>query len=61
MPIILATQEAEIMSIVVQSLPGQTVHETLSQKYPTQKRAGGVAQDVSPEFKPQHCKRKKEV
>jgi hypothetical protein len=26
--------------------PGQTVGETLSPKYPTQKRAGGVAQVV---------------
>jgi hypothetical protein len=27
------------------------VHETLSRKYLTQKRAGGVAQNVGPEFK----------
>jgi hypothetical protein len=27
------------------------------EKYPTQKRAGGVAQGVSPEFKPQYCKK----
>jgi hypothetical protein len=26
---------------------------------PSQERAGGVAQDVGPEFKPQHCKKKK--
>jgi hypothetical protein len=36
MPVILATQEAEIRRIVVQSQP-QTNSETLSQKYPTQK------------------------
>jgi hypothetical protein len=35
MPIILATQEAEIRRITVQSQPGQIVQETLSQKYPT--------------------------
>jgi hypothetical protein len=35
MPAILATQEAEIRRIKVQSQPRQIVHETLSQKYPT--------------------------
>jgi hypothetical protein len=39
-PVILATLEAEIKSIMVQSQPGQIVWETLSWKYPTQKRAG---------------------
>jgi hypothetical protein len=39
-PIILATQGAEI---TVQSQAGQIVHETLSQKNPLQKKAGGVA------------------
>jgi hypothetical protein len=34
----------------------QIVHETLSQKNPTQKSVGGVAQGVDPEFKPQHSK-----
>jgi hypothetical protein len=29
-----------------------------SRKNPAQKRAGGVAQDVGPEFKPQHHKTK---
>jgi hypothetical protein len=33
MPVILATQEAEIRRIRVQSHPGQIVHETLSQKH----------------------------
>jgi hypothetical protein len=37
MPIILATQEAEIKRITVQRQPGQTVHETLSRKKPSQK------------------------
>jgi hypothetical protein len=35
------------------------VQETLSQKYPSQIRAGGVAQGVGPEFKLQHHKKKK--
>jgi hypothetical protein len=37
MPVILATQEAEIRRIMVGSLPGQIVCETLSQKNPSQK------------------------
>jgi hypothetical protein len=36
----------------VQSHPGQIVLETLCRKNPSQKRAGGVAQGVGPEFKP---------
>jgi hypothetical protein len=36
-PVILATQEAEIRRISVRSQPGQIVHKTLSPKYPTQK------------------------
>jgi hypothetical protein len=43
MPVILATQEAEIRRIVVRSQPGQIVHETLSRKYTHKKRAGGVS------------------
>jgi hypothetical protein len=35
------------------------VRETLSQKNPLQKRAGGVAQGIDPKFKPQYCKKKK--
>jgi hypothetical protein len=34
MPIFLATQEAEIRKIAVQSQPSKIVHETLSQKNP---------------------------
>jgi hypothetical protein len=48
-PVILATQEAEIRRIMVQSQPGQTVHKTLSQKKSFtkgKKKAGGVAQGV---------------
>jgi hypothetical protein len=47
MSVILATQEAEIRRIVVQSQPRQIVLETLSRKYPSQKRAGGMAQVVA--------------
>jgi hypothetical protein len=57
--VILATQEEQIRRITVQSQPGQIVCETLSQKNPSQKRAGGVAQGEGPEFKPQYCKKKK--
>jgi hypothetical protein len=53
LPVIPATQEA------VQSQPGQIVLEIISQNNPSQKRAGGVAQGVSPEFKPQSCKKEK--
>jgi hypothetical protein len=55
-PVVLATQEAEIRRIVVQSQPWQIVHKTLSQKKKKnhyKKRAGGEAQGVGPEFKPQ--------
>jgi hypothetical protein len=31
------------------------------EKNPSQKRAGGVAQGVGPEFKPQYCKKKKKT
>jgi hypothetical protein len=34
--------------------------ETLSQKNPSQKRAGGVAQDAGPEFKPQYHKQQQQ-
>jgi hypothetical protein len=33
--------------------------DPISKKKPTQKRAGGVAQGVDPEFKPQYYKKKK--
>jgi hypothetical protein len=60
-PIILATQEAEIWRLTVPSQPLQIVHETLSQKHPSQRRAGRVAQGEGPEFKsPDHKKKRKE-
>jgi hypothetical protein len=40
MPAILATQEAEIRRIIVQSQPGQVVRKTPSQKIHHKKRAG---------------------
>jgi hypothetical protein len=57
-PIILTIQEAEIRRITVQSQAEQIVYETLSRKYLTQKRSGGMDQGVGPEFKPQYCKKK---
>jgi hypothetical protein len=59
MPIILATQEAEIRRIMDQSQPGQIVMRDLISKKPfTKNRTGGVAQGEGPEFKPQYCKNK---
>jgi hypothetical protein len=58
-PVILATQEAEIRRITVQSQPGQIVLQTLSDKNPTQNRTEGVAQGVGPEFKSHTAKKKK--
>jgi predicted P-loop ATPase len=59
MPKILATQEAEIRRIMVQSQPRQIVHKTLSRKNPSQRRAGGVAESVDPAFKPSTTKKQK--
>jgi hypothetical protein len=59
MPVILATQEAEIRRITVQREPRQIVHETLSRKKkPITKRAGGVTHGLGPGFKSQHYKNK---
>jgi hypothetical protein len=41
-PVILASWEAEIRRMQVRSQPQQIVCKTLSQKHPTQKRAGRV-------------------
>jgi hypothetical protein len=59
MPVILATQKAEIWRIAVQSQPGQIVLKILSQKKPIQKWTDGVIQSIGPEFKPQYCKKRK--
>jgi hypothetical protein len=58
MPVILATQEAQIRRIAVQSQPRQIVGETLSRKKNHKNWAGGVAQREGLEFKLQHCKKK---
>jgi hypothetical protein len=47
-PVILATREAEIKRIKVVSQPRQTVHENLSQKYPTQ--LGTMAHTCNPSY-----------
>jgi hypothetical protein len=52
-PITLATREAEIRRIVVQSQPGPYL-----EKNPSPKRAGGMAQGIGPEFKPQYHRKK---
>jgi hypothetical protein len=57
--VILATQEAEIRRIKVRSQPRQIVPEILAQKNPFQKRTGGMAQGVGPEFTSQYQKKKK--
>jgi hypothetical protein len=49
----LTTQEAEIRRTVVLNQPRQIVCKT-------KKRAGGMAQEVGPEFKPQYHKRGRE-
>jgi hypothetical protein len=51
MPLILATQEAEIRRIVVRSQPGQIVCETLYGKNYSHNSAGGVPQSIGLEFK----------
>jgi hypothetical protein len=57
MPVILATQEAEIRGTVVQSQQGKYFKRLYLVKNLSQKRASGVAQGVGPEFKSQ-CQKK---
>jgi hypothetical protein len=60
MPVILATQEAAISRIEVQSQPEQIVAlDPISKTSSQKKRAGGVAQNVGPELKPKKFERKK--
>jgi hypothetical protein len=56
--VILATQEAEISRIVVQSQPGQFSRPYLKNTHHI-KRACGVAQGVGSGFKPQYWGKKK--
>jgi hypothetical protein len=56
-PVILATQEAEIRRIAVQRLLEQIVCETLFPKNLITGKAGGVAQGVGSELKPQYHKK----
>jgi hypothetical protein len=48
-----------IRRIMVQSQPRHIVCKILSQKNPSQKRVGGVAQGAGPEYKSQYHKKKK--
>jgi hypothetical protein len=54
-PVSLTTQEAEIRRITVGRQPqANSSRDPISKKKKSQKRAGGVAQGVGPEFKPQY-------
>jgi hypothetical protein len=58
-PVILATQKAEIRRIIIRSQPlANSLRDPVS-KIPIHKRAGGMAQGVDPEFKPQYRKNNK--
>jgi hypothetical protein len=61
MPVIPATQKTEIRRIMAQSQLGQIIRGAVSWKNPSQKKAGGVAQGESPEFKFQYRKKKKKL
>jgi hypothetical protein len=56
-PEILATREAEIRRIVVQSQSRQNSSQDPISKKPNTKKAGGVTQGISPEFKSQYHKK----
>jgi hypothetical protein len=58
MPVILATQEAEIRRITVQSQSRQIVSPDPISKTLHKNKTGGVAQGEGPEFKSQYCKKK---
>jgi hypothetical protein len=59
MPVILATQKAEIRKIPVGTQPSHIVCQTLSLKTPSQKRVGGEAVGGGFEFKSQYCNKQK--
>jgi hypothetical protein len=50
---------SDVRRISVLSQLGQIVREILSRKNPSQKRTGGMAQGVDPEFKSQYYQKKK--
>jgi hypothetical protein len=54
-----AQMEAEIQRIRVQSQPRHIVREILSQRNPTQNRAGEVARGIGPQFKSHYFTKKK--
>jgi hypothetical protein len=54
-----STQDADIRLITVQNQPGQIACKILSWKIPSQKRAGGVAQGIDPEFQSQYNNKKR--
>jgi hypothetical protein len=55
--------QAEIRGggMTVPSQPRDIDGDTLSQNNPSQKMAGGVAQSVTSEFKPQYLKKKRKI
>jgi hypothetical protein len=55
MPVIIATQEAEIRMIAVW---WAQANNSQDRKRSSQKRAGGMTQAVGPEFKPQYRAKK---
>jgi hypothetical protein len=57
MSVILATQEAEIRRIVVQSQSWANSLRDLILKKTITKRAGGVVQGIGPQLKPQYRKK----
>jgi hypothetical protein len=59
MPVILATQEAEIRRIMPQSQPGQIVPETLSRKTPFTKKNWWCSSKCRPSVQTPVLQRKK--
>jgi hypothetical protein len=58
MPIILATQEAEIWRILFQRQTRKVVARSSLEKHVTIKRISGVAKDVLPELEARYDKKK---
>jgi hypothetical protein len=57
MPVILATQEAEIRRIMGFEVSLANSSGDPISKKPSQKRAGGMVQGIGPEFKLLYCKK----